>query len=470
MRPNASFDHHMPSESPPLRVRIVATVALIGYVALTVELLLSVVSNAWPGVVALVGVGVGVPLTWIGATRPRWRGRIAAIAAASVVGGIVALAASAHSTFELVVVLTTIAITITAGTWALGREIRSAVAHRWSPAPPATHGVLLMNTKSGGGKAERYDLVGQCVRRGIEPIVLAPGDDLRALAEDAVARGADVIGMAGGDGSQAVVAAVASANDIPFVCVPAGTRNHFALDLGVDREDVVGSLDAYGDARQARIDLADVNGQVFVNNVSLGVYARIVASHEYRDAKLRTAARMLPNLLGPDATPSRLNVRMPSGALVKNPQVVVVSNNPYRLKSLAGFGTRTRLDRGVLGAAVLLLANPNEVTRFVAAEAAGELDRFPGWQTTRRPRFEVDADGIVAAGVDGEAVELTPPLHFVARPRALTVRISADHLGLSPAALHPGWGRSTFLGLARIVSGRPSGLVEADAPDLSGPR
>jgi diacylglycerol kinase family enzyme len=295
-------------------------------------------------------------------------------------------------------------------------------------------------------------------------VVLAPGADLRALAEDAVARGADVIGMAGGDGSQAVVAAVASAHGIPFVCVPAGTRNHFALDLGVDREDVAGSLDAYGEARQARVDLADVNGQVFVNNVSLGVYARIVASDEYRDAKLRTAARMLPALLGPEAPPSGLHAYMPNGAVIDNPQVVIVSNNPYCLKSLAGFGTRTRLNRGLLGAAVLLLMNPNDVTRFVAAEAAGQLDQFPGWQTTRLSQFEVAAHDIVAAGVDGEAVELTPPLRFGSRPGALTVRIPTHHLGLSPAALHPGWGRSTFLGLARIVSGRPSGLVEADCP------
>jgi diacylglycerol kinase family enzyme len=311
---------------------------------------------------------------------------------------------------------------------------------------------------------ETLDLTDECVRRGIEPVVLGAGDDLRALAENAVARGADVIGMAGGDGSQAVVAAVASAHDLPFVCVPAGTRNHFALDLGVDRDDVVGSLDAYGDARQARIDLADVNGRVFVNNVSLGVYAQIVASDEYRDAKLRTAARMLPTLLGPNAPPSGLHARLQSGEVIENPQIVIVSNNPYRLKSLAGIGTRTRLDRGVLGAAVLRLEGPNDATRFISAEAARQLDQFPGWQTAQVPEFEVVGGDIVAAGVDGEAVELTSPLRFVSRPLALTVRIPAHHLGLSPAALRPGWGRSTFLGLARIVRGHPSGLVEAEGP------
>jgi diacylglycerol kinase family enzyme len=451
-------------DSPPVRARVVAAVALIGYLALAVELLVALVDNPLPGLVALVAIGVGVPLTWIGATRPRWRGRIAALAALAVVGGVVALVASGRSTRDVVIVVATIAITSAGGMWALAWEIRSAVARRWSPAARARRGVLLMNAKSGGGKAERFDLQGECARRGIEPVLLAPGDDLRALAENAVARGADVIGMAGGDGSQAVVAAVAAAHDLPFVCVPAGTRNHFALDLGVDRDDVVGSLDAYGDARQARIDLAEVNGRVFVNNVSLGIYAHIVASDEYRDAKLRTAAKMLPTLLRPDAPASGLHARMPSGAVVENPQIVIVSNNPYRLKSLAGFGTRTRLDRGVLGAAVLLLMSPHDVTRFVAAEAAGQLDQFPGWQTAQRPEFEVAANDRVAAGVDGEAVELTPPLRFVSRPRALTVRIPAHHLGLSPAAFHPGWGRSTFLGLARIVSGRPSGLVAAEGP------
>jgi diacylglycerol kinase family enzyme len=440
----------------------VATVALIGYLALAVELLVSVVDNPVLGLVALVAVGVGAPLTWIGATRPRWRGRITALAALGVVGGVAALVASGRRAIELVVVAATVAITSAAGRWALASEIRSAVAHRWSPATRARHGVLLMNAKSGGGKVERFDLQGECARRGIEPVLLAPGDDLRALAEDAVARGADVIGMAGGDGSQAVVAAVAAAHDLPFVCVPAGTRNHFALDLGADRDDVVGSLDAYGAARQARIDLAEVNGQVFVNNVSLGVYARIVASDEYRNAKMRTAAKMLPTLLGPDARPSGLHARMPAGA-VDNPQLVIVSNNPYRLKSLAGFGTRPRLDRGVLGAAVLLLMSPHDVTRFVAAEAASQLDQFPRWQTAQLPEFEVAADDMVAAGVDGEAVQLTPPLRFVSRPHALTVRIPVHHLGLSPAALQAGWGRSTFLGLARIVRGRASGLIAAES-------
>ena len=128
----------------------------------------------------------------------------------------------------------------------------------------------MVNPRSGGGKAQRYDLVGRCRTRGIEPVVMKEGDDLASLAAAAVSSGADVIGMAGGDGSQAIVAAVASSHDIPFVCIPAGTRNHFALDIGVDREDVIGALDAFHHGSERRIDLAQVNGRVFVNNASIG--------------------------------------------------------------------------------------------------------------------------------------------------------------------------------------------------------
>src|SRR5947199_138340 len=166
------------------------------------------------------------------------------------------------------------------------------------PVGAAGSAVLIINLKSGGGKAERFDLAAEARRRGIEPIVLCPGDDLQELADDAIARGADVVGMAGGDGSQALVATVASKHGIPHVVVPAGTRNHFALDLGLDRDDVVGALDAYSDAVEHVIDLAEVNGRTFVNNASLGLYARIVQSPEYRDAKAQTTLDMLPDLLG----------------------------------------------------------------------------------------------------------------------------------------------------------------------------
>jgi Diacylglycerol kinase catalytic domain len=204
----------------------------------------------------------------------------------------------------------------------------------------AIEGGLFVNPRSGGGKAQRYDLVAQCRARGIEPVVMKEGDDLASLSAAAVSSGADVIGMAGGDGSQAIVAAVASRRDIPYVCIPAGTRNHFALDVGVDRDDVIGSLDAFQRGSERRIDLAQVNGRVFVNNASIGFYGKVVQSPEYRDAKLRTVIEMLPDLLGPGAAPFDLRFSDPSGAEYESAQLVLVSNNRYQLDPLGTQGTR----------------------------------------------------------------------------------------------------------------------------------
>ena len=128
-----------------------------------------------------------------------------------------------------------------------------------------------------------------------------------------MARGADVIGMAGGDGSQALVASVASQHDVPHVVIPAGTRNHFALDLGLDRDDVVARSTPTPTAVERRIDLASVNGTTFVNNASMGALREVVQSPEYRDAKVQTVLDMLPDLLGPDAVPLDLRYVGPDG-------------------------------------------------------------------------------------------------------------------------------------------------------------
>lgn len=185
--------------------------------------------------------------------------------------------------------------------------------------------------------------------------------------------------MAGGYGSQALVATVAARHDIPHVCVPAGTRNHFALDLGLDREDVVGALDAFSDGVERRIDLATVNGRTFVNNASLGVYARVVQSPEYRAAKLKTALAMLPDLVGPAAGPMELSFAGPDATQYPAAQMILVSNNPYQLVHAGGRGTRERMDTGLLGIAVARIADAAGARRFVTLEMAGQARRFPGW-------------------------------------------------------------------------------------------
>ena len=136
-------------------------------------------------------------------------------------------------------------------------------------------------------------------------MTLDVGDDLRTHALEAVADGADALGMAGGDGSLATVAAVAAAHGLPFVCVPAGTRNHFAMDLGVDRRDVAGALDAFTDGVERLIDVGEVNGRIFLNNVSLGIYGEAVQLAGYRDTKVRTLAETAHRVLAPTGAPRR---------------------------------------------------------------------------------------------------------------------------------------------------------------------
>ncbi|MFE6132172.1 diacylglycerol/lipid kinase family protein, partial [Streptomyces sp. NPDC056437] len=360
---------------------------------------------------------------------------------------------------RVAVILVLIALSAATARIALRRRARTATVTR--PAPRPARPVLLMNPKSGGGKVERFGLVDECRRRGIEAVPLRPGEDLRELAEEAVARGADAIGMAGGDGSHAVVAEVAARHGIPYVVVPAGTRNHLALDLGLNRDDVVGALDAFTDGTERRIDLATVNGRVFVNNASLGLYAHVVQTPQYRDAKLRTAADTMPHFLGPDAVPPDLRFTGPDGTEYSTAQLILVSNGPYLLDRLEGLGTRVRMDSGLLGVVTLTVRDASEAVRFTTLQATGQIRRFPGWRQWTAERFEVRSGGPLAVGVDGEAVTFEPPVVFAAMPGALRLRVPRHAVGVSPAgrAVHL-LSRSTVAALVAVCLGR--------APDGTG--
>jgi hypothetical protein len=193
-----------------------------------------------------------------------------------------------------------------------------------------------------------------------------------------------------------------------------------------------------------RIDLAEVNGRVFVNNVSLGIYAEAVQRAGYRDAKLRTLLDTVPDTVGPAANPSGLRWRGPGGS-GDSAAVILVSNNRYRLGRLVSSAMRPAMDEGVLGIAVV--GAPS------APHERGE-GRRGAWQDWTAPRFEVDADAPVAAGIDGEAALLEPPLRFRSRPDVLEARIARQHPGASPAAGAPDGLLDAIVSLARIIAGR----------------
>jgi diacylglycerol kinase family enzyme len=355
--------------------------------------------------------------------------------------------------FALVIAL--LLVFAVSGRYAIGRDPRGARRERRLRVGPAGHGVVIINAKSGGGKATRFDIRGEASKRGVRVIVLQPGDDLGELAERAIAAGADVVGMAGGDGSQAVVAEAAMRHGIPHVCIPAGTRNHFAVDLGLDRDDVVGALDAFTDGVERRIDLARVNDQVFVNNASLGVYARVVQSHAYRDAKLETWVRLLPGMLGPDAPPIDLEFEGPGGTHYDDAVVILVSNNPYQLVQLAGVGTRPRLDTGRLGLLAARVRTARDVTELTTLEAIGQARRFRGLLEWSSAAFEVRSGSPVAVGLDGEALVLDPPLRFSSLPGALRVRLPRRASWVSPASAAVSLTREDAAALYRVATGKP---------------
>ncbi len=437
--------------------RIAAVVALLAPVAMAVVAAVALAGDVGIAVLAVGLLLVASAAIWFALTRrgPR-RAAGAALAMLAAGGLVVVLATHWQGVVVLVVLLLLLAVFGLTARYALGRTGEAAlrgVAAASLPAGAAGSAVLIINLKSGGGKAERFNLVAEARKRGIEPVVLQPGDDLLALAEGAIARGAQVIGMAGGDGSQALVATVAARHDVAHVCIPAGTRNHFALDLGLDRDDVVGALDAFTDGVERRIDLARVNDRVFVNNASLGVYAKVVQSDAYRDAKLETWTGMLPDLLGPDAEPIDLEFTASDGSRCDDAPLVLVSNNPYQLTSLAGAGTRERIDTGLLGVVAARVRSAADVSKLVALELVGQVGRFPGLLTWSVPEFEVRSSGPVEVGLDGEALKLDPPLRFTSLPGALRVRLPRG-VGLPPAARATALNTENLSALLRVAAGR----------------
>jgi diacylglycerol kinase family enzyme len=298
----------------------------------------------------------------------------------------------------LAIVMATLAYGL-AARQALGGAAPAATAQ--CAATPPARPWLLVNPRSGDGTAGRVGLVDGARVRGISVHELAPGDDPAMLAREAVAAGADAVGVAGGDGSLGLVAAVAVELDVPFVCVPAGTRNHFAHDLGLDRADPLAALGAFA-GQGRRIDVAMVGGRMFLNNVSLGMYARLVHVRERHRRRSNAAARLRAVLIA-------LRHRSATGLIVDgepvSARVLLVSNNAYEL-DLLSVGERERLDEGRL-----YLHAGSGIVRSSWTERSGE-------------RFVVDAAaGQLAAAVDGEPENLEAPLEFRIEPGALRVLV-----------------------------------------------
>jgi diacylglycerol kinase family enzyme len=422
-----------------MRARQAAAVAALLLATGAIVLAAVVSVQEFPrGLVALACVAVGAAGAWYGLLR-RGVARIAGLTVAALGAGATLVLLLNDRLLETVLIVAALALSVACARVAFG--VRAELPR----APAPRHPVLVYNPRSGGGKAERFSLATEARTRGIEPIELGPPWDLERLVRDAVAAGADGLAMAGGDGSQAIVAAIAAELDLPYACIPAGTRNHFALDLGVDRDDVVGALDAFVEGRERRVDLAEVNGRVFVNNVSIGIYADAVQREGYRDAKLRTLLDTVPDVIGPGGADPDLHWTGPGGHEHAAGAAILVSNNRYRLGRAVGSGTRPRIDDGLLG--ITVACGP------AGRGAHGRLPQRP-WREWTAPSFELEAGRPVHAGIDGEAATLDPPLLFHTRQGVLRVRIAPQHPGASPSAILPDSFSGTAATLLQIAAGR----------------
>jgi diacylglycerol kinase family enzyme len=260
--------------------------------------------------------------------------------------------------------------------------------------------LLLLNPRSGTDSPTAEELRDAAAALDVTVRFLEPGDDPAALAREARA---DVVGMAGGDGSLAAVAAVAVEQDVPFVCIPFGTRNHFARDLGLDRDDPIGALAAFADGHERRVDVGRVGDRLFLNNVSLGLYARLVHRREHRRRRREALARFRALLL--TLRDRRRRQRFTIDGRHVRARLVLVANNDYSL-DLLSLGERERLDEGLLHLYV-----PHGFRRITWEErSCGELEIG-----SPLPR--------IRAAVDGEPEELETPLVCRIEPQALRVLV-----------------------------------------------
>jgi diacylglycerol kinase family enzyme len=418
------------AENPPpaamaASARWLARLTFLCALAAVVVLLVGGVKSLGVLVVAIVGLAIQLAAVWVFLSR-RGLGRLlAAVVAIAVPVAVVVIFVTQRLVWDIVVVLLLALATVVTGRAALARSV-TPVGMPESPKPPPLKPFVIMNPRSGGGKVVKFHLESGAIALGATvALIEGPGPvDVEALARAAVADGADLLGVAGGDGTQALVAGIAADHDLPFLVISAGTRNHFAMDLGLDRDHPEQGLTALTDGVELVLDLGVVGGRTFVNNASFGAYAAIVQSPAYRDDKRGTTLRMLPDLLSGHRGP-HLTVRIDDDLTIDAPKAVLISNNPYGIGDPAGLDRRARLDLGVLGVVAITVDN--------AAQAAALLrGRHSGGLSTRTAHeVVIDADvEQIAVGIDGESVLLPTPVRCLIRPGALRVRVPHDRVGV----------------------------------------
>ncbi|MEU0386649.1 diacylglycerol/lipid kinase family protein [Streptomyces chartreusis] len=415
--------------------------------AVALAALLPLVSGGLKGLLLLAVGLAGLALTaaalwWVLSRRGPARTGAATLAVATPVA-VITLFAAANLLWVVFASLLLWCLAVWSGRYALRSTGLRPVRVKEYRTPPPKRPFLLLNPRSGGGKVEKFGLQEKAEALGARVVLLDADQhqDVTALARAAVADGADLLGVAGGDGTQALVAAVAAEHGLPFLVISAGTRNHFAMDLGLDRDDPSTCLDALTDGVELRVDLGFADGRPFVNNASFGVYGAVVQSPGYREDKVGAALERLPELLTRQSGP-RLTAGA-DGTTITDPQAVLVSNNPYRMDDPFGFGRRERLDSGKLGVLAVRVDSAVEAAELLLAPRPEGLTVL----TAQHVVVEADAPHL-EVGLDGEALTLPAPVHCRIARRALRVRVPRNRPGVPEAPPRLDWRRLRKLAAA----------------------
>jgi diacylglycerol kinase family enzyme len=405
--------------------RAAAIVALLAFATLAVNLAELMVTNLWDLLATVAILSILLLATWrvlMARQLKRWvNATIALLALMLLLNRL--LFTDRDLTFDLLSVLLFGAIGAIAAGSALkpNRDLPSVMAIPLRP--PKQRSMLLVNPRSGEGKAQAFGIVETARRWGIAVHVLQPGEDVQELAQAAIGDGAEAIGMAGGDGSLGLVAQVAMRHDIPFVCIPAGTRNNFARDLGLDYDDPRSALLAFS-GKERRVDVGSIGERVFLNNASFGIYPEIVREPGYRRARLLTAHTVITRVLNGEREPFDLRFSDPDGHAFHSAFMLLVANNPYDTLGLDTVGWRSKLTRGVLQVSMVRALDVEAVERLAGGMLLGHPGARDGWLQWHCQTLSLDAaSGRLEVGVDGEHLQFPAPVELRSHPRALRVLV-----------------------------------------------
>jgi len=290
--------------------------------------------------------------------------------------------------------------------------------------------VVIVNGGAGQGhdEAAADDLRAKLKDAGLDAeLVLADGgEQMIATARRALEEGARLVAAGGGDGTINAVASVMVDSGVPFGVLPLGTLNHFAKDLGIplDLGEAVRNL---ATGRPAQVDVGDVNGRVFLNNSSLGLYPDIVRDREQQQRRLGrgkwpaaawaalAALRRYPFL--------SMRVLVNGEKLARRTPFVFIGNNAYTMEGLS-IGERARLDEGVLSLYVAQRPTRLGLLRFAFDALRGRLGEERDFDVLHAPEFDIETHKKrLLVATDGEVTAMTPPLRYRMRPGALTVLV-----------------------------------------------